>query len=144
MTSDFNLPSDLPSVWSSDTASPSLSTDSLPAEFGDSNSTSSPIQTHKITPKTTPSELSVKKKLAVIPEENSGILKKLTAEKFTDEEKFEMLSAYLDDEASESEHCLVEYWLANELTLQQQYQAQLKLRKAMRLLALNDATFLEA
>ncbi len=53
-------------------------------------------------------------------------------EVFTDAEKFELLSAYLDDEVTEQEQCLVEHWLSSDFQLQQQYQAQLKLRLAMR------------
>jgi anti-sigma factor RsiW len=51
---------------------------------------------------------------------------------FTDAEKFELLSAYLDDEVTEQEQCLVEHWLSSDLALQQHYQAQLRLRSAMR------------
>jgi hypothetical protein len=51
---------------------------------------------------------------------------------FTDAEKFELLSAYLDDEATEQEQCLVEHWLSSDLALQRHYQAQLRLRSAMR------------
>jgi hypothetical protein len=50
----------------------------------------------------------------------------------TDDEKFELLSAYLDDEVSEQERCLVEHWLSADPQLQQHYQAQLRLRQAIR------------
>lgn len=51
---------------------------------------------------------------------------------FTDAEKFELLSAYLDDEVTEQERCWVEHWLSSDLQLQEHYQAQLRLRSAMR------------
>lgn len=47
-------------------------------------------------------------------------------------EQFELLSAYLDDEVTEQERCLVEHWLSSDSQLQQQYQAQLKIRSAMK------------
>jgi hypothetical protein len=50
----------------------------------------------------------------------------------TDDEKFELLSAYFDDEVSEQERALVEHWLSCDPQLQQHYQAQLKLRQAIR------------
>jgi hypothetical protein len=53
-------------------------------------------------------------------------------EALTYPEKFELLSAYLDDEVTDEERCLVEHWLSSDLHLQQQYQEQLKLRLAMR------------
>ncbi len=100
MTFDFNLASDLSSVWSSDASSQPFLTDPSPAELEDSSSIRNPTQTYQ----------------------------------FTDQEKFELLSAYLDNEVSESERCLVKYWLSSDLVLRQHYQAQIKLRKAMRLL----------
>jgi hypothetical protein len=51
---------------------------------------------------------------------------------FTDAEKFELLSAYLDDEVTEQERRLVEHWLSSDLQLQKHYQAQLRLHSAMR------------
>ncbi|NJM97689.1 MAG: hypothetical protein HC800_11495 [Phormidesmis sp. RL_2_1] len=60
------------------------------------------------------------------PEEVSG------ERAFTDDEKFELLSAYLDDEVSLQERHLVEHWLSVDPSTQQHYQAQLKLRQAIR------------
>ena len=47
-------------------------------------------------------------------------------------EKFEILSAYLDDEASWEECCLVEQWLDSDPVFRQQYQAQRRLKTAIR------------
>lgn len=54
---------------------------------------------------------------------------------FTIPEKFELLSAYMDDEITEQEKQLVEQWLASDVQMQRQHQAQLKLRLAMRTLS---------
>ncbi len=48
------------------------------------------------------------------------------------DEKFNLLSAYLDDEVSEQDRCLVEQWLSSDAQIQQQYQAQHKIRRALR------------
>ncbi len=53
-------------------------------------------------------------------------------EALTYPEKFELLSVYLDDEATEEEQRLVKHWLSSDLNLQQQYREQLKLRIALR------------
>lgn len=45
--------------------------------------------------------------------------------------KFELLSAYLDNEASLEDACLVEQWLASDPSLSQQYRAQQKLKAAI-------------
>ena len=50
----------------------------------------------------------------------------------TSAEKFEILSAYLDDEASDEERLLVEQWIEQDPQFRQQYQAQLKLKAAIR------------
>lgn len=50
----------------------------------------------------------------------------------SEDEKFELLSAYLDDEVSPEERRSVERWLASDTKIQQHYEAQLKLRQAMR------------
>lgn len=50
-------------------------------------------------------------------------------------EKFEILSAYLDDEASEEECRLVEQWLDCDPLFRQQYQAQRQLKVAIRSLS---------
>lgn len=47
-------------------------------------------------------------------------------------EKFEILSAYLDNEASEEERALVEQWIKCDPLFQQQYQAQRRLKAAIR------------
>lgn len=52
----------------------------------------------------------------------------------TSAEKFEILSAYLDNEASKEDCLLVEQWLETNPQFRQQYQAQLKLRAAIRAL----------
>lgn len=46
--------------------------------------------------------------------------------------KFELLSAYLDDEVSTEERQQVEQWLRSDAELRQQYETQLKLRQAMK------------
>lgn len=50
----------------------------------------------------------------------------------TSAEKFEILSAYLDDEASDEERHLVEQWIEQDPQFRQQYQAQIKLKAAIR------------
>lgn len=51
---------------------------------------------------------------------------------FCADEKFELMSAYLDGEVSEQERTLVEDWLANDPQLLSIYQQQVKLRKAVK------------
>ncbi|MGB3767196.1 MAG: hypothetical protein WA947_11615 [Phormidesmis sp.] len=50
----------------------------------------------------------------------------------TSAEKFEILSAYLDDEASQEERYLVEQWIKCDPLFRHQYQVQLALKSAMR------------
>jgi anti-sigma factor RsiW len=64
--------------------------------------------------------------------ENDFLKETFSQEALTIDEKFELLSAYLDDEVTDEERCLVEHWLSSDLHLQRQYQEQLKLRLAMR------------
>ena len=47
-------------------------------------------------------------------------------------EKFEILSAYLDNEASEENRTLVERWIECDPSFRQQYQAQLQIKAAIR------------
>ena len=47
-------------------------------------------------------------------------------------EKFEILSAYLDNEASEEDRSLVEQWIECDPSFRAQYQAQLRLKSAIR------------
>jgi len=51
---------------------------------------------------------------------------------FTSQEKFELLSAYLDDEITDAERCLVDLWLASDAELRSHYHKQLQLRKALK------------
>lgn len=51
---------------------------------------------------------------------------------FSDAEKFQLLSAYLDDEVSEQERHLVARWLASDAKLKNYYQSQQRLRQAIR------------
>ena len=51
---------------------------------------------------------------------------------YTQDEKWALLSAYMDNECSYKEQQLVEHWLASDVKMQQQYQAQLKLRLAIK------------
>ena len=53
----------------------------------------------------------------------------------TSDEKFEILSAYLDDEVSQEERRLVEQWIECDPLFRQQYQAQLTLKSAVRSLS---------
>lgn len=46
--------------------------------------------------------------------------------------KFELLSAYIDNEVSEEERQEVEGWLNSDPQMRQQYKAQLKLSRAMK------------
>ncbi len=55
----------------------------------------------------------------------------------TEDKKFELMSAYLDDEVSDQERRLVEYWLANDPQLLSDYQQQIKLRGAIQTLDSN-------
>ena len=50
---------------------------------------------------------------------------------FSQAEKFEILSAYLDNEATEQEQRWIKHWLLSDLQLQQQYYNQLKIRAAI-------------
>ncbi|MBD2177229.1 hypothetical protein H6F42_09935 [Pseudanabaena sp. FACHB-1998] len=49
----------------------------------------------------------------------------------TPEERFELLSAYIDGEVSESEEQLVEQWLSEEVDFRRLYQQQIKLRQLL-------------
>lgn len=53
----------------------------------------------------------------------------------TSAKKFEILSAYLDNEASQAERRLVEQWIECDPLFRQQYQAQLLLKSALRSLS---------
>lgn len=47
------------------------------------------------------------------------------------QERFELLSAYIDGEVSESEEQLVELWLSDDVNFRRMYQQQLKLRQLL-------------
>ena len=47
------------------------------------------------------------------------------------QERFELLSAYIDGEVSESEEQLVELWLSDDVNFRHIYQQQLKLRQLL-------------
>jgi len=47
------------------------------------------------------------------------------------QERFELLSAYIDGEVSESEEQLVELWLSDDVNFRRIYQQQLKLRQSL-------------
>jgi anti-sigma factor RsiW len=49
----------------------------------------------------------------------------------TPEERFELLSAYIDGEVSESEEQLVEQWLSEDVDFRRLYQQQMKLRQLL-------------
>jgi len=49
----------------------------------------------------------------------------------TSEERFELLSAYIDGEVTESEEQLVEKWLSDDANFRRLYQQQLKLRQLL-------------
>ncbi|OIP70718.1 MAG: hypothetical protein AUK48_13420 [Oscillatoriales cyanobacterium CG2_30_44_21] len=49
----------------------------------------------------------------------------------TPEERFELLSAYIDGEVTEQEEQLVEKWLSDDVNLRRLYQQQLKLRQLL-------------
>lgn len=71
--------------------------------------------------------------------QSSPALTKLTQDlPFTDDEKFELLSAFLDNEVAEDEQRLVQHWLRTDPKVQQTYQQQLKLKAALQLLS-NDS-----
>lgn len=50
----------------------------------------------------------------------------------TVDEAFELLSAYLDNEVTEAERCLVQHWLASDPDIKSDYQKQLQLRQALK------------
>ncbi|MEL6604239.1 MAG: hypothetical protein AAFP20_13550 [Cyanobacteria bacterium J06614_10] len=54
---------------------------------------------------------------------------------YTPDEKFVLLSAFLDDEVTEQERALVIGWINSDPQLQRQYQEQMKLREAMKSIA---------
>ncbi|MEL6161017.1 MAG: hypothetical protein AAFQ40_08335 [Cyanobacteria bacterium J06623_5] len=56
-------------------------------------------------------------------------------ETYTSDEKFLLLSAFLDDEVTEAEQALVIGWINSDPQLQRQYREQMKLREAMRSMA---------
>ncbi|MEL6777264.1 MAG: hypothetical protein AAFO06_08415 [Cyanobacteria bacterium J06597_16] len=56
----------------------------------------------------------------------------ISSQVFSDAEKFQLLSAYLDDEVSEHERHLVAHWLASDAKLKNYYQSQQQLRQAIR------------
>lgn len=64
--------------------------------------------------------------------EDSSAQNNLPIKAFSQAEKFEILSAYLDNEATEQEQRWIKHWLLSDLQLQQQYQNQLKIRAAIR------------
>ncbi|KPQ36471.1 MAG: hypothetical protein HLUCCA11_06300 [Phormidesmis priestleyi Ana] len=66
--------------------------------------------------------------------ENDPSEKSFLERAFTTDEKFELLSAYLDNEVTEQQKKLVEQWLLSDLRMQQHYRSQLKLRRAMKAL----------
>ncbi|NUN64281.1 hypothetical protein HCU40_05850 [Pseudanabaena biceps] len=49
----------------------------------------------------------------------------------TSEERFELLSAYIDCEVNEAEEQLVEQWLSDDVDFRRLYQQQLKLRQLL-------------
>jgi len=53
-------------------------------------------------------------------------------EAYSQDERYELLSAYMDGECSYQEQQLVEHWLASDLQMQQQYRSQLKLQLAIK------------
>lgn len=68
------------------------------------------------------------------PNSNNPVENAQWGQTFSQAEKLELLSAYLDDEVSEEEKHLVAHWLACDVQLQKHYQNQLKLRQAIRCL----------
>lgn len=50
----------------------------------------------------------------------------------TADEKFELLSAYLDGEVTSDEKCLVEHWISSDLDMKQHYEKQLRLKAAIK------------
>ena len=56
----------------------------------------------------------------------------------SESERFELLSAYIDDEVSTEERQTVEQWLASDVHMQQTYQAQIKLSRAMQSMLRDD------
>ncbi|MEL6471300.1 MAG: hypothetical protein AAFQ74_16360 [Cyanobacteria bacterium J06623_4] len=54
---------------------------------------------------------------------------------YTPDDKFLLLSAFLDDEVTEEERALVIGWINSDPQLQQQYREQMKLREAMKSIA---------
>lgn len=51
----------------------------------------------------------------------------------TVDEAFELLSAYLDDEVTEEERCLVQHWIVSDPEMKEHYQKQLRLRQAFKM-----------
>ncbi|MEL6352425.1 MAG: hypothetical protein AAFR58_11725 [Cyanobacteria bacterium J06627_28] len=64
---------------------------------------------------------------------SNGLASVGQAEKaFADDEKFELLSAFLDDEVTEEERQLVLHWLQSDEAVKADYQKQMRLREALR------------
>jgi len=57
-----------------------------------------------------------------------------SSQAFSDDEKFELLSAYLDGEITETEYQLVVGWISTDQKMAQHYQKQLRLRQALQAL----------
>ncbi len=65
-------------------------------------------------------------------EQSNTNIESASQEEFSSQEKFELLSAYLDDEVTSNERRLVDFWLASDADFQSQYRKQLKLREALK------------
>lgn len=63
---------------------------------------------------------------------NSSTANGFATSNLAENEKFELLSAYLDDEVTAEERALVNHWLASDPEMQKSYQKQLKLKQALK------------
>ncbi|MEO0645594.1 MAG: hypothetical protein AAFZ17_05475 [Cyanobacteria bacterium J06650_10] len=64
--------------------------------------------------------------------EHSSTADSFAASNLAEDKKFELLSAYLDDEVTAEERALVNHWLASDPEMQRSYQKQLKLKQALK------------
>lgn len=67
-----------------------------------------------------------------VPDDNAAEQRTSTSESDDEEMRFELLSAYLDNEVTSEERQLVAQWLRDDPKIQQMYQRLLMLRQAIR------------
>lgn len=93
------------------------------------------VYAHSTVTRSESSDAGLTQRASTVTESNPNLPS--TGASFTDDEKFELLSAFLDNEVSEDEQRLVQHWLKSDPKIRQTYQQQLQLKAALQLLS-ND------